>query len=191
MRLVGPRAGKQGGLDLGLDEFAPICPSDDPRYPTIFSPCRKWRYTLWRLWDPAKPYMMVVGLNPSTADEVQNDPTVWRCISFARDWGFGALCMANAFAYRATQPADMKAFPEPVGAENDRLLLEMAGGAGMVLAAWGTHGNHRNRDCELMAGPLAPAAAAGKLMALGVTKDGHPKHPLYIKASTKPVPFVL
>ena len=76
-----------------------------------FSECRKYRYTLWRRWDGlfASGYAMFIGLNPSTADETNDDPTIRRCIGYARDWGYGGLCMTNLFAFRATLPKNMKA----------------------------------------------------------------------------------
>lgn len=146
---------------------------------TVFSRCRRWRYTLWRTWDDGLPYCQFIGLNPSTADEVQDDPTVRRCIRFARDWGYGALCMTNAFAYRATDPALMKAQPDPVGRDNDRWLAEIAAGAGLVVAAWGVHGTHLERDRRLL-------DRLGTLHCLGVTQAGHPRHPLYVRADTQP-----
>src|SRR5690242_6108456 len=107
---------------------------------TIFSDCRAYRYTLWREWDIFdKNYVMFVGLNPSTADERVDDPTIRRCIDFAKRWGYGALCMTNLFAYRATDPRVMKAFPYPVGPENDKWLVRCAREAGVVVAAWGNH----------------------------------------------------
>ena len=82
-----------------------------------FSPCRTYRYALWRWWDRSRPYAMFIGLNPSTADEVNNDPTVSRCIGYSRRWGYGGLCMTNIFAYRSTDPARMKAHSAPIGGE--------------------------------------------------------------------------
>ena len=90
-------------------------------------------------------YLMVVGLNPSTADEVQDDPTIRRCIDFAKRWGYGALCMTNIFAYRATLPKDMKMAMNPIGEENDYWLGSCAKDAGMVLGAWGRHGSFMGR----------------------------------------------
>ena len=75
----------------------------------IFSSCRKYRYALWRNWDETKPCVMIIGLNPSTADENENDPTITRCINFAKSWGYGGVCVTNLFAYCATVPSDMKA----------------------------------------------------------------------------------
>jgi hypothetical protein len=150
---------------------------------TIFSPCRTYRYTLWRQWDMYNPsYAMFIGLNPSTADEVQDDPTVRRCIGFAKAWRFGALCMTNAFAFRATNPDVMKADPSPVGSDNDHWLVEMAKDAVIVIAAWGVHGAHHGRDVQV-------ARLIKKLHCLGVTKDGHPKHPLYLRRETVPIRY--
>ena len=83
---------------------------------------------------------MFVGLNPSTADEVSDDPTVRRCISYAKAWGYAGLCMTNIFAFRATDPKDMKAVHDPVGMDNDMHLLRVSRHAGVVIAAWGAHG---------------------------------------------------
>ena len=150
---------------------------------TVFSACRAYRYTLWREWIGGSGYLQMIGLNPSTADEVLDDPTIRRCINFAKSWGFSALCMTNAFAYRATDPHVMKANADPIGPENDRWLVDVAQDAGLIVAAWGVHGVHRNRQAEL--GRLLPA----RLHCLGTTKDGQPKHPLYLRADVRPQPF--
>lgn len=149
---------------------------------TIFSPCRLYRYTLWREWDAALPYVQFVGLNPSTADEVNDDPTIGRCIQFAKDWGYGALCMTNIFAWRDTDPQRMRRAREPIGADNDRWLVEIAKGAGIVLAAWGNHGNHLYRSTKVKW--LLP-----KLHCLAVTKKGQPVHPLYQPSNLKPIAY--
>jgi hypothetical protein len=146
-----------------------------------FSPCRRYRYSLWRRWDDG-PYVMFVGLNPSTADETQDDPTIRRCIGFARDWGYGGLCMANLFAFRATDPADMKAAADPVGPENDASLERLACEAGLVVAAWGVHGTHLDRARQ-----VAAARVLGDFTVLGLTADGHPRHPLYLKKTCRPL----
>ncbi|TAM23399.1 MAG: DUF1643 domain-containing protein [Nevskiaceae bacterium] len=149
---------------------------------TIFSPDRLYRYTLWREWLGGEGYCMFIGLNPSTADEVQDDPTIRRCIGFAKSWGYGALCMTNAFAYRATDPKVMKAQAEPVGPDNDSHLQRVAAEAGVIVAAWGVHGSHRNRCFEIPR--LIP-----NLHCLARTQLGDPKHPLYLRADLRPVPF--
>lgn len=147
----------------------------------VFSPDRLHRYTLWREFDlSCREYVQFIGLNPSTADEVQDDPTVRRCIDFAKRWGFGALCMTNLFAYRATDPDVMKAAVDPVGPDNDAWLARIAIGAGLVVAAWGNHGEFMGRD-------RAVAALLPRLMCLGTTKTGAPRHPLYIKGTTTPI----
>jgi len=146
------------------------------------SSCRAYRYALWRRWD-CGPHAMFVGLNPSTADETADDPTIRRCIAFARAWGYGGLCMTNLFAYRATQPADMLTQDDPVGPDNDAHLRQSASEAGVVVAAWGTHGTHGGRHKAVRA--MLPG-----LHYLRLTKDGHPGHPLYLPASLRPVAWV-
>jgi hypothetical protein len=161
--------------------------------PCVFSPDRKHRFALWRdlklfnsLEFEIKPgYCMFVGLNPSTADETRNDPTVARCIKYAMRWGFEQFLMTNIFAYRATDPSDMKKFPDPIGAENDYWLSRLAADAGMVVCAWGSHGAYLNR------GPIVQSLLARiqPLHCLTLTKDGFPGHPLYLRSDLKPVIF--
>lgn len=144
----------------------------------LFSACRTYRYSFWRQWGSGG-YAMFIGLNPSTADEKNDDPTIRRCIGFARAWGYGALCMTNLFAYRATDPAEMKKAIEPVGWDNDRILTTKAAGAGVVVAAWGVHGAYKGRGQSVRL--LVP-----NLHFLRLTKDGHPAHPLYLPAGLHP-----
>lgn len=152
---------------------------------TIFSPCRTYRYTLWREWIGGTGYAQFIGLNPSTADEVQDDPTIRRCINFAKAWGFSGLCMTNLFAYRATDPRVMKAHREPVGPANDRLLVQIANDARLVVAAWGADGDHMGRAAHVSA--LLRDAYRINLTCLGTTKQGQPRHPLYLRADLRPV----
>jgi hypothetical protein len=123
-----------------------------------------------------------IGLNPSTADESVNDPTVRRCIEFARDWGYGGMYMLNAFAFRATDPRVMKAHSDPVGADNDRALMYFSGLSMITIAAWGCHGAHQDRHSRVI--ELIP-----NLHCLGITKHGFPKHPLYLRADLRPMPY--
>lgn len=123
---------------------------------------------------------MFIGLNPSTADETQDDPTVRRCIRYAQDWGFNALYMTNIFAFRATDPLVMKRFDDPVGPQNDTALIRLAADAGIVIAAWGVHGTHMGRGD-------AVRLFLHRMHVLKLTKGGHPCHPLYLKADLKPV----
>ena len=147
-----------------------------------FSACRKYRYALWRVWDESKPYAMFIGLNPSTADEINDDPTVRRCIQFAKDWGYGGLCMSNIFAYRATDPNDMKEVQEPVGPENDLWLKKLSKDAGIVVAAWGNHGLHLGRSSEV-------TSFIPNLKYLKLNKSGEPCHPLYLRSDSLPTAF--
>lgn len=160
---------------------------------TIFSPCRQYRYTLWRDWsenlfhDPMRTgYAMFIGLNPSTADETKDDPTIRKCIGFAKRWGYGALCMTNLFAFRATDPKVMKRHENPVGEDNHHHLLWNANKAGIVVAAWGVHGKHKHQDLTVLdwLGQIGV-----RLQCLRKTKDGHPEHPLYVPydAQTNPL----
>ena len=152
------------------------------------SECRTWRYRLWRVWDADKPALMFIMLNPSTADEQEDDPTIRRCVGFAKAWGFGGISVCNLFAFRATDPAELRDAADPVGPENDRILLEVAtsGAVGLVLAAWGNYGglNYRSGAVREML-----RANGVKLMALSITKAKEPGHPLYIKADTCPLNY--
>jgi len=151
-----------------------------------FSPCRTYRYTLRRTWDPAKPCIVFLMLNPSTADEVQNDPTVERCHRRAIRMGAGGVVVVNLFALRSTDPSALYGHPDPVGPANDASIVDECSKAGMVIAAWGTHGKHLGRAEAV----LALLAAAGvKLHALAVNADGSPKHPLYIANNAEPLPY--
>lgn len=108
-----------------------------------FSKCRRWRYLLSIVWHPSKPVLVFVMLNPSTADEVQNDPTIDRCERRARMMGMGGLVILNAYAWRDTEPENLYGLADPVGAENDRWIVRAAAQAvqlgGMVICGWGTH----------------------------------------------------
>ena len=115
-----------------------------------FSACRKYRYALWRNWDESKPCAMNIGLNPSTADENENDPTITRCINFAKSWGYGGVCVTNLFAFRATVPRDMKTSNDPIGTENDAWLYKLAREAAIIVAAWGNDGSYLNRSGEIL-----------------------------------------
>jgi hypothetical protein len=151
----------------------------------LISPDSIYRYTLTRTWDETKPKLLVLGLNPSTADEKKDDPTVRREIGFAIRWGYGALLKGNIFAFRATDPKKMKLASDPIGPDNNRWILEMAGRAKCIVAAWGVHGSFMNRDQA-----VAKLLAWKALWCLGVTKGGFPKHPLYVKAVTPLVPWL-
>lgn len=145
----------------------------------ILSPDRVYRYSLTRSWGPG-PTVLFVGLNPSTADETTDDPTIRRCVGFARDWGYGRLQMANLFAYRATAPAKLLAAHAPVGPQNDQHLVTLANEAELVVAAWGSKGSYLGRDLSVR--KLLP-----RLHYLRLTRGGHPGHPLYLPKTLRPV----
>ncbi len=148
-----------------------------------FSPCRTYRYSLWRRWADGGKVCAFIGLNPSTADETQDDPTIRRCVGFAKTWGCNALCMLNLFAFRAADPEDMKRAADPVGPENDAYLKRLVVHEGPTVAAWGAHGGHRGRSTDVLDMLEYP------LFCFGKTKDGKPRHPLYIKADAPLLPF--
>jgi len=155
-----------------------------------FSPCRTWRYALWRVWAEG-PALVVLGLNPSTADETSDDPTVRRCIGYARAWGFGGLTMLNIFGFRATDPRVMRAAADPVGPNTDEHIRYWSRKAveegGAVLCAWGNHGEFRDRGRRVKAileNAGVPAACLGR------TSFGQPKHPLYLPKSALPVSYI-
>ena len=159
---------------------------DTPRAASsaVYSPCERYRYLLTRTWDAAGPRALFVMLNPSTATEVQNDPTVERCERRARALGFGAFRVTNIFAFRATDPKVMKAAPDPIGPGNDASIRESLPWAAAVICAWGTHGAHLGRGPQVEA-MLRGAGVA--LQVLGLTQGGHPQHPLYIGYDRQPV----
>mgnify|MGYP006279470555 CR=1 FL=1 len=153
----------------------------------VYSDCERYRYTLTREWAPGQGRLLCVMLNPSTATELQNDPTVERCERRARALGYGAFRVCNIFAYRATDPKVMRAVADPVGPDNDAAIVESAGWADRVLCAWGSHGAHLGRGAEV----AALLRATGRpLCHLGLTKGGQPRHPLYIGYATQPCDWV-
>lgn len=149
-----------------------------------FSRCRRYRYTLWRRWSNDGGQVMIIGLNPSTADAKRDDPTIRRCIRFARDWGAGGLVVVNLFAYRATYPVDLKAAPDPIGPRNDYWIRRMAARSQVVVAAWGNHGALMDRAAKVQ------TMLRGKLCCLRRTAAGQPAHPLYLPAHLTPKPWL-
>jgi hypothetical protein len=149
----------------------------------VYSPCERYRYLLTRTWDAGGRKALFIMLNPSTATEVQNDPTVERCERRARALGFGALRVCNIFAWRDTDPKAMRAAADPVGPGNDAAIRDSTGWADRIICAWGSHGAHldRGRQVERM---LRETGVS--LYHLGLTNGGQPKHPLYIGYDRQP-----
>ena len=158
--------------------------SDDrARSSALFSGCGAYRYALTREWG-AGPRLNVVMLNPSTADETRNDPTVARCEARARGLGFGAFRVTNLFSFRATNPRDLKRADNPIGPKDDAVLEEAATWADLVLCGWGVHGAHLGRGAQVEA---RLRRVAGELYHLGLTKEGAPRHPLYVGYRVSPI----
>lgn len=175
------RLGRQVNLGIKMESEA------------YFSPQEQYRYLLVRTFGCTPKHGAFKGglvgflmLNPSTATELLFDPTVRRCFGYAVDWGFGGFMVANLFAFRATDPSEMKRSGDAVGPLNDQAILEMAEECDLIICAWGTHGRFLGRDQEVKA-LLRPHA--DKVKALKLTKDGHPSHPLYLKSDLQPMAF--
>lgn len=148
----------------------------------VYSDCEAYRYLLTRTWGRG-PKALFVMLNPSTATEVQNDPTVERCERRARVLGFGAFRVTNIFAFRATDPLDMRAALDPVGPGNDAANRDSLPWADLVVCAWGNHGLHLNRGAAVEA--LLRQSGA-RLVHLGLTQANQPRHPLYVGYAVTP-----
>lgn len=158
----------------------------------VLSDDRLFRYELTRQWDSELPWVNFIGLNPSTADETNDDPTIRRCVGFGKRWGFGGIRMTNLFAFRATLPKDMLTCPNPIGEvgtfltpsgveftnRNDFWLWTAMKSSGLCVAAWGRDGRHlyRGAKVKLLLGT--------GIKCFGKNADGTPKHPLYLKAQT-------
>lgn len=150
----------------------------------ILSPCRTYRYWLKRELNSGKGTVLFIMLNPSTADEIINDPTISRCISYSRKWGYMNLEVCNIFALRSTDPNNLMAHLSPVGPDNDRYILEASERANLIIAAWGNHGKISGRGRKVV-----KLLEQYSLKSLGINASGHPKHPLYLKQNILPMPF--
>jgi hypothetical protein len=152
----------------------------------IISSCGTYRYLLQRFWDVGRQAVCFIMLNPSTADAEINDPTIERCMRRAALLGFGQLEVVNLFALRATDPSELHRHSDPIGPENDEILIESAKVCNLVICAWGVHGALGGR-AQRVAIKLAECGI--KLHALKVSKQGYPCHPLYLPYSLQPVRF--
>jgi hypothetical protein len=151
----------------------------------LYSNCERFRYRLDRQWSDADP-MTFIMLNPSTATEAANDPTIARCQTRARTSGFGGVRIVNLFAFRATDPADLKRAIDPIGPDNTSALVDACNAAGLVVAGWGIHGTHQNRAGTVL---RILGDKGVQIHTLGLTQHGHPRHPLYVAYATQPEPW--
>lgn len=140
------------------------------------------RYNLWRVWEPEKSRVLFVMLNPSLADAETDDPTIRRCIDFAKRWGYGSLEVVNLFSFRATFPEDLFRAERPNDEKNDGYIRQAVERADFTVIAWGAHGNYLDRDKRVL--PLLRDPHC-----LGLTQHGQPRHPLYITAAFPPAPY--
>jgi len=180
-------------LKAGLDETLVLTKQlhlrqnnvDGIEYGAIFDVSGKYRYSLWRSWSTYHPRIVFILLNPSTADEQKNDPTIRRCMGFAREWNFGSLEVVNLFAYRATDYRELFKASNPVGAENNYFLTQAVARCSTVVLGWGNRGNFLDKDRQVM----SLLAWRNDLYCLGITRDGQPRHPLHMKGDTNLEPF--
>jgi len=154
-----------------------------PGSSATFSPCRQWRYTLERRWSNAPGRVVFIGLNPSTADESKDDPTIRRCIGYAKAWGLHAYTMLNLFAWRSTDPKALYSVDDPIGPDNDAAIFREVRGAAKVIAAWGKHGALRGRGDEVL---MSLKAHGVTVHCLSRNNDNSPSHPLYLPAAAVP-----
>ena len=149
------------------------------RRTAILDPTGRYRYSLTRTWDPDAPRACFCLLNPSTADATRDDPTLRRCLGYARRWGFGSVEIVNIFALRATDPRELKRARDPIGPRNDAAIRRAARRATLVVAGWGAHGNLHERGDAVRT--ILASLLDADVVALGLTKSGHPRHPLYAR----------
>lgn len=155
------------------------------------SPCGRYRYTLWRRWDIDKPMVLWIMLNPSTADAAIDDPTIRRCMDFARRWDAGGIRVCNLYPWRATYPRDLPSGPEVGGAHtgilsnNDHAIISAASDAGRIIAAWGSNVG----PWPMQRAHVRDLLRHRHIEALRITKHGLPWHPLYVRGNVEPIPY--
>lgn len=151
----------------------------------ILSRCGQYRYALWRNWDDSLPMVEFIMLNPSTADDKEDDPTIRRCINFAKSWGCGSLKVANLFAFRATDPQELKKCQDPIGPKNYWWLYHDGCKPKYTVCAWGNNGSLHGRSNDYVENKVA-FVGYNSLYYLKMNSSGEPSHPLYLKKDLKP-----
>lgn len=150
------------------------------------SACKKYRYTLSRIWDDSKPAVLFIMCNPSTADADVDDPTIRRCINFAKAWGFGALHVVNLFAFRSSKPGDLLDAEDPIGPDNIFHINEMVKVSNLIISAWGNSKIVEKLCKKFSSYKPFLGIKVSDLDYIELAKDGTPKHPLYLSADLKP-----
>ncbi|PIN87221.1 hypothetical protein COV19_00790 [Candidatus Woesearchaeota archaeon CG10_big_fil_rev_8_21_14_0_10_44_13] len=144
----------------------------------FISKCGKYRYWLYRRWDKNKGCCSFIMLNPSTADASKDDPTIRRCIGYAKRLGYGSMYILNLFALRATDKKELKTADDPVGACNDRYMRKMLKNAKVIIAAWGSYGRYMGRSEKVL---NMLRERRHEVYCLKMGKSGEPCHPLYLR----------
>lgn len=158
--------------------------SEPPRYPCVFSPCRRYRYLLRSVLGSGKGVCLWIMANPSVAAEFKLDPTLTRCENFTRAWGFAEMRVVNVRAWVATDPKSVPADPLAIGPENNERIIYEAARAKLVVAGWGELAGERGPRVLALLRDVGVTPHA-----LRLTKAGNPGHPLYLPASLKPFPM--
>ena len=156
----------------------------------IISKCGNYRYSLSRIWDKDKPLVMFLMFNPSTADTDRDDPTIRKCIGYAKNWGYGGILVGNLFAFRSSDPLDLLYSDNPIGKHNGEYLEKMFDKSSIIIFAWG---NQKILD-KIYDGPFKDFSKnknREKYYYLELSKRGTPKHPLYLKKELKPIKYYL
>lgn len=143
-----------------------------------FSDCKNYRFALWRIWDKTKPLVMFIGLNPSTANEIKNDPTTKRVCAISKHNGYGGVYMMNCFPFISTDPTQL--YDCKLSIDNEAWLKEIASMSKDIVFAWGNFEVVRKLGVDYILSQWFPHAKA-----LHINKNGSPKHPLYCKATTQ------
>lgn len=154
----------------------------------VFSENHEYRYQLTRRWGDKLGFPVFIMLNPSTADAIEDDPTIRRCIGFAKSWGWNAICVVNLFAFRATSPKILKTAIDPIGERNDFYIRSACFGGDPIVCAWGNHGDmrgrtHKSRSVEVK--HLLWYEFNLRMWSFGTTTVCMPKHPLYLPKETE------
>lgn len=175
-------------VKIDIAKFSPPLPFESLAG-AYFSPDRKYRYLLWRRLKEIGPIISYLGVNPSTADEKDDDPTIRREIGFAKQWGFAVVWAANFFAIRSTDPKKLRWEDDPVGVENDAYLQKVCEESDMIILCCGNWGYLNGRYKKVLEFLSSDEKVKPKLYHLGMTKAGYPRHPLYLSKKVEPTGY--